>query len=161
MLHEMGILALSPELGIDDHAVEKFFIKDARVLEGLVVANSAWIKDAMNLLMEKVSCELKESKIVSLSLDQKNREMSKVQSNFICTNEGLLGSTKSRFIMYKNTELGVDILRSYLDDEQVKMECPFENTSKYQRCEVELSTIGAQSKANFSVTSYVESAKLA
>jgi len=86
--------------------------------------------------------------------------MSKVQSDFVCTNEGLLGSTKSRFIMYKNSELGVDILRSYLDDEQVKMECPFENNARAQRCEVELSMIRAQSKANFSVTSYVESVKL-
>ena len=125
MLHEMGIFALSPELGINDHLdARKFFIEDTNVLEALVVANSAWIKDAMKLMMEKVHCELKESKIFALHLDEKIKEHSKIQSDFVCTNEGLLRSSKSRFVIYKNTEIDVDILSSYLDDDQLKMDCP-------------------------------------
>ena len=36
MLHELGILAMSPELGIDDRRTEDFFIRDASALVGLV-----------------------------------------------------------------------------------------------------------------------------
>ena len=44
MLHERGIYALSPELGIKSRATEHFFIKDKDALFDLLKANFKWIE---------------------------------------------------------------------------------------------------------------------
>ena len=47
MLHELGIFALSPELGIANKKADDFFISDKQTLKAIVVSNYAWIEDAM------------------------------------------------------------------------------------------------------------------
>ena len=44
MLHERGIYALSPELGIKSRATEHFFIKDEDALFDLLRYNYDWIE---------------------------------------------------------------------------------------------------------------------
>ena len=61
MLHELGILAMSPELGIDDRRTEDFFIRDASALVGLVQGNFSWIEHTIKLLFEKIHCSVVKS----------------------------------------------------------------------------------------------------
>ena len=67
MLHERGIYAVSPELGLNGHAYESFFIKTSKALEAVVAGNSHWVNYTMRLLVERVVCELKNSVVTGES----------------------------------------------------------------------------------------------
>eukprot|EP00353_Schmidingerella_taraikaensis_P019025 CAMPEP_0185621200 /NCGR_PEP_ID=MMETSP0436-20130131/56495_1 /TAXON_ID=626734 ORGANISM="Favella taraikaensis, Strain Fe Narragansett Bay" /NCGR_SAMPLE_ID=MMETSP0436 /ASSEMBLY_ACC=CAM_ASM_000390 /LENGTH=70 /DNA_ID=CAMNT_0028262221 /DNA_START=482 /DNA_END=694 /DNA_ORIENTATION=- len=56
MLHELGIFALSPELGISNKSAETFFIRDQFTLAQTITTNFKWIESAMKLLFESVEC---------------------------------------------------------------------------------------------------------
>jgi len=43
MLHELGIYAMSPELGIGIWEAKTFFIKEFQALTAVIVGNSQWI----------------------------------------------------------------------------------------------------------------------
>ena len=67
MLHERGIYAMSPELGIDSRYAETFFINNKQTLQDLIVQNSAWIEHTIKLLFEKIKCKLRQSYVRSVS----------------------------------------------------------------------------------------------
>ena len=56
MLHELGIFAMSPELGNDSKKTDDFFVHDKGVLVELLEDNFGWIEYTIKLLFEKVRC---------------------------------------------------------------------------------------------------------
>lgn len=61
MLHELGIFALSPELGINNSKTDDFFIRDKKALQMLIKDNYIWVEHTMRLLFEKIHCSVIES----------------------------------------------------------------------------------------------------
>ena len=69
MLHELGIYAASPELGIDMREAEDFFIRSKGALIALVRQNFDWIEHTMLLLFEKIDCQQVKSAVTRTKLD--------------------------------------------------------------------------------------------
>ena len=114
MLHELGIYALSPELGILNQLVETFFITNKVALEDLLIENYDWIKEAMRLLFEKVECKHTYSEVSKIYIDaQTKKEFSEVQSDFSCTNFGLKDSKQGRLLLYKNPTYPLEVIEVY------------------------------------------------
>ena len=62
-MHELGIFAMSPELGINRKSSDKFFIKDKSTLTTLLIDNLVWIQYAMRLLVENIHCDVLRSEV--------------------------------------------------------------------------------------------------
>ena len=56
MLHELGIFAMSPELGNNNKLTNDFFVYDKGALVELLDDNYGWIEYTIKLLFEKVRC---------------------------------------------------------------------------------------------------------
>jgi len=78
MLHEMGVFAMSPELGLQLQESETFFIKNSDDLENVIKDNSKWIWNTMKLLFEKVTCEPISSEVKSIIKNENDEELSTI-----------------------------------------------------------------------------------
>lgn len=90
MLHERGIYALSPELGLADKNTEHFFISSKDTLKKLLVRNFGWIEYTMKLLVESIKCNIVNSKGINETSQENSTEMfTTVNTEVECWNNGL------------------------------------------------------------------------
>jgi len=154
MLHELGILAVSPELGIADKNAENFFIEDKQTLEVLLMANFVWIENSMRLLFDKVTCKDNGSAVEALSR-QNGKEFSTISTSLNCKNHGLQDYPPSSFVVRK--EGRTDMVKAFFNGDVVDFRCRFESDAPEQACDVTIPSVGAMSTFNLTLVSYVQS----
>ena len=120
MLHELGIFAMSPELGWQGRGTEDFFISNPEDLKDLLHHNSFWIENTMKLLFEKIECEEKYSQIVSEEKGDDLKTYTVVETEMVCHNRGLLNSPKSLFSLEKK---GIKIAKASQNDSLIAIDC--------------------------------------
>ena len=84
MLAELGIYAVSVELGGAEPLTKRFFITDKTALKNLLLESEPWITSTMGFLMPRVHCELTQSSKMGPDNDRVH-----VVTTFACENTGL------------------------------------------------------------------------
>lgn len=84
MLAELGIYAVSIELGGFTKETQQFYIEDKVALAGLLIDNERWITESFGFLFSKVECSEKGVN----SMLALNKELRQIKTTFECKNFG-------------------------------------------------------------------------
>ena len=160
MLNELGIYAMSPELGLSSAGIHanKFFISFADTLKSVVTQNLSWIRHAMRFLVESVECEHVGSRVIDVTQTKSGKLLSTVKSVISCHNHGLsLASNSTLIIEPASNDLNVlffvaDIDVGSGDESKISMDC-----QHFSTCHVSLFDIEAESARNFTMLFQVDS----
>jgi len=125
MLHELGIFALSPELGIDAKKANHFFIEDKETLQILIMSNYAWIENTIKLLFDKVVCEHSKSLGEQLT-ETSGREYVNIRSSIVCRNRGIMTSPAGKLIVRKSQTFQTELVKALVGTEVALMDCPYD-----------------------------------
>ena len=104
MLGELGIYAVSVELGGSKASEQSFFISNPVALRDLVILNDRWIHQMLLYLQPDFSCELEApSSVISRNPD--DPATVKTLTAYTCENRAKVGTIASDFIFQKSEAL--------------------------------------------------------